>query len=76
MDSTCAIPNFNNTIGKNECNFALFVFGGVYKLLEKARKNQKDQFNIDAYVLILGLTVSKVNLVTLLNSNLIIAIQN
>lgn len=71
MQSTSFIPNYQQTIANSENNFALFVFGSVYKLLAKMIESKQDRFNVDGYVLLMGMTVGKVNLITLLQSNLL-----
>lgn len=76
MESTTAIPHYHTTIANSENNFALFVFGSIFKLLGKAINNEKDQFNMDAYVLLMGLTINKVNLAALHQTNLLQKIQS
>ena len=62
-------------MANTENNFALFVFGSIYKLLAKATESEKDKFNLDAYILLMSLTVHKVNLSPLCQTGLLDKIQ-
>lgn len=44
--------------------------------MSKAIKNDKDKFNIDAYILLMSMTISKVNVATLQATGLLIKIQS